>query len=141
MAGLNFFDSKECEWKDISLSIAGVPLVKVTNISYKSMRDSEPLHAAGDKPISIQHGNRTYEGSFTLLKGAVDNMNAAAVAAGGNDLLDLTFDATVTYKAQGARALQVDVIMGISVTEFEKKWAQGDKKGEVALPFKCLQIV
>lgn len=134
MAGVTFFNSKECEWADMSVLFAGAPLVKVRQISYKVSKEKSHLHAAGDKPIGIQSGNRTYEGQIKVLKGALDNMELAAKAAGGEDILDMVFDIVVTYRPKGNRPLQTDTLIGVEIKDVEKGWEQGAKNMDITLP-------
>jgi len=141
MPGINFFDSKDCEWADMTVMFAGSPLTKIRGIKYKAAKDKQLLHAAGDEPISIQSGNRTYEGNIKVLKGAIDDMNRAAQAAGGNDILDMQFDIVVTYRPKGARPLQTDILAGVEVKDFEKGWEQGAKNMDITLPIVFLKLI
>ena len=141
MAGIAFFDSKECEWADMDVLVAGSRITKIRGISYKASKDKSLLHAANDTPISIQSGNRTYEGQIKVLKGALDAMNRAAIAAGGSDILDMEFDIVITYKAKGARALQVDTLVSVQIKDFEKGWDQGADHMDITLPILFLKII
>lgn len=141
MATIPFFDSKDCEWADMTVMIAGATLTKIRGIKYKANKEKTLLHAAGDEPISIQSGNRTYEGEIKMLKGALDDMNRAAISAGGDDILDLRFDVVVTYKAKGTRALQTDTLVNVEVANFEKGWDQGAQSMEVSLPIVFMKLV
>ncbi len=133
MATVTFFDSKECEWADMTVMFAGAPLTKIRGLKYKALKEKELLHAAGDQPISVQSGKRTYEGQIKVLKGALDDMNRAAISAKGNDILDMQFDIVVTYKAKGTRTLQTDKLTGVEVKDFEKGWEQGAKNMDITL--------
>ena len=137
---MDFFNSKECEWADMEVFVAGAPLTKIRSLKYKAAKDKESLYAAGDQPIAIQSGNRSYEGEIKILKGALDDMNTASVAAGGQDILDLEFDIVVTYKPKANRALKQDILVGVQVKEFEQSWEQGAKHMEVALPVLFLRL-
>jgi hypothetical protein len=128
------FDSKECEWADLTLFLDGVKVTKVTRVKYKKSHEKEALYAAGSEPFSIQRGNKSYTGEIALLKGAVDALNKAAVAAGGDDLTDVSFTVGVVYKAKGTRVLQTDTLSGWEFTEYEKGMEQNAKKMEVTLP-------
>ncbi len=134
MPGLHFFDSQECEWAEMSVVFAGAPLTKIRGLKYKVTQEKENLFAAGDEPISIQSGNRSYEGSIKVLKGALDDMNAAARAAAARDLLDMEFTIVVTYALKGTRPLHQDVLIRCQVKDFEKGWDQGAKMMEITLP-------
>lgn len=141
MATIPFFDSKDCEWADMTVMIAGATLAKITGIKYKASKEKTLLHAAGDEPVSIQGGNRTYDGEIKVLKGALDDMNRAAIAAGGDDILDLQFDIVVTYKAKGTRTLQTDTLVNAEISGFEKGWDQGAKSMEVTLPVVFMKLI
>ena len=140
MALMSFFDSKECEWADMTVMFAGAPITKIRGLKYKASKDKQLLHAAGDEPISVQSGNRTYEGQIKVLKGAIDDMNRASQAAGGDDILDVQFDIVVAYKPKGTRALQTDILIGVEVKDFEKGWEQGAKNMDVTLPIVFLKL-
>ena len=136
-----FFNSKECEWVDLLVIFAGSRLIKLRGLKYKASKDKQLLHAAGDEPISIQSGNREYEGELKVLKGALDDMNRAAIAAGGEDILDIAFDIVVTYKAKGSRILQVDTLVNVEIKDFEKGMDQGAKYMEVTLPILFTKLI
>lgn len=137
---MDFFNSKECEWADMEVLLAGAPVTKIRGLKYKAKKDKEALYAEGDQPIAIQSGNRSYEGEIKILKGALDDMNLAARAALGQDVLDLEFDIVVTYKPRSNRSLKQDVLVGVQVKEFEKGWQQGAKHMEITLPIIFLRL-
>ena len=80
------FNSKECEWSDLSLFIDGVKITGFRGLKYSVKPDKESLYAGGDEPIGIQSGNRQYAGEIKLLKGQFDELNTAAKAAGYRDI-------------------------------------------------------
>lgn len=137
---MDFFDSKECEWSQQRCTFAGAPLSKLTNISYKAAKAKEHLHAEGDEPIGIQSGNRTYDGTIEVLKGALDDMNKAAKAAGGRDILDLEFDIVNTFQPAANRPMQQDLLVGVQITEYQKGWEQGAKNMKISLPVLITRI-
>lgn len=136
-----FFDSKECEWSDQDVFLNGVKIGKIRGLKFKASKEKDPLHAGGDKPISLQGGNRTYEGTLTILKGALEDINRACVAEGGKDCLDAEFVVVCTYKARTARALQTHTLSGLQFSEFELGMMQNDKFTEVGVPFKFLDLI
>ena len=140
MGKFNFNGVKEYEWADVSLLFGGSPLVKFTGFEYGSDTEKEHLYAGGNKPIGIQSGNKKPAGSVTLLGTALDIVNAAAVAAGGEDITDIEFDVAFTYKPVGTRPVVSDVVKGCQVSGYKKGMQQGAKKMEVTLPFLCMDI-
>lgn len=141
MPTIPFFDSKDCEWADMTVMIAGATLTKITGIKYKAAQEKKLVYAAGTEPISIQSGNRSYDGQIKVLKGAIDDMNRAAQAAGGSDIMDLQFDIVITYKAKGTRALQTDTLINVEVSNFEKGWDQGAQSMEVTVPIVFMKLI
>ena len=141
MAKTVFFDSKECEWSDMTVYIDGATTTKLEGIHYKVSQEKKILHGTGKKAISIQSGNEEVTGSLKVLKGALDSLNAAARIAGANSILDVAFDVVVTYKPAPGRPLQVDTIQGIEVSEFEKGWDQGADHMEITLPFMAIDVI
>ena len=132
---------KECEWADMKVAIDGKTVTGIRNISYKKSSEDEHLHAAGRKPIGIQSGNETYEGSVKLLKNELDALNLAAKALGYDDIVDVpNLVITVAYLPKAGRILKTDTIMGAKIGELPRGWDQGAKYMEMDLPFKFLDI-
>jgi len=125
-------DSMYCECADMTVVVDGVPLTKIRDIRYKDSKEKQLLHAAGDE---------RYEGHIRVLKGALEDMNRAAQAAGGHDILDMQFDIVVSYKARGARMLQTDTLVGVEVKDFEVGWDQGAKNMDITLPIVFLKLL
>ena len=60
--------------------------------------------------------------------------DAAAIAAGGRDVTDISFGIVASYKKQGSRAIQIDKLVSVEISEFEISNVQNQKKNEVMLP-------
>ena len=131
------FDTREYEWADLTLLFGGNDIVEIRAVKIKEKIEREPLYAKGRQPFSIQSGNTIYEGEVTLTlggyqrmvkmgKGSVLNLAGEGVFAFGNPS---TGDALMTKRAEGIR-----------FTDAEVSLKQGDKFGEVTLPFVCLNV-
>ncbi len=140
MAGVTFFDTKEYEWADISVLIAGASVTKLLGVKYKRTQAKTALKGAGRKTIGIQSGNEDITGSIILYGGAVDDMNKAAVAAGGSSILDVATDIVITYKPAPGRPLQTDTLIGVEFTEYEKGMDQGADHMPVTMPFLAVDL-
>ena len=141
MAAIRFIEGKEVVWSDMSAQINGATITKIVDVKYGPKVKKEHLHAAGDEPISIQSGNREYTGSLKVLKSALDALNLAAVAAGGRDCLDVTFDIVINYKAKGVRPLMQTIIKSVEITEYSAGMAQGATSMQIDLPFLAMAVV
>ena len=132
------FNSKEYEWADLSVVIAGRNVSGIRSVRYKASQEKELLYAKGNKPHGIQRGNISYEGSVGLLQSEV---LALQEAAGGN-LLDARMDIIVTYgNPSKGEPSRTDLPRGGECTELSAELKQGDKQMEIELPFLMIDVV
>lgn len=126
------FNSREYEWSDVNVVAAGRPVTGIRGVKYSSKQEKEVLHAKGNKPHSIQRGNKTYDGELTVTQ----NEYEALRAAGGGDILDISIDIVVAYgNPSKGDVITTDLLMGVEFTEDNTEWKQGDKFQEKSLPF------
>lgn len=134
---MEIFNSKEYEWSDITAIVAGRPVTKIRAISYVKKQEKEALYAKGNKPHSIQRGNKSYETSLTLLQSELEAIEAAS----GGDVLDASFNVVVSYgNPSKGDVIKTDLIEGNEITEVPKGMNQGDKFSEHELPGIALNI-
>lgn len=126
------FNSREYEWSDVNVVAAGRPLTGIRGVKYSSKQEKEALHAKGNKPHSIQRGNKTYDGELTVTQSEYEALRAA----GGGDILDISIDIVVAYgNPSKGDVITTDLLMGVEFTEDNTEWKQGDKFQEKSLPF------
>ena len=132
------FDSKEYEWADLTVVMAGRDVTGIRGVSYTSSQEKEALYAKGNKPHGIQRGNKSYEGSIRLLQSEYDALNAAA----GGDALDVSFNIIVSYgnPAKGD-VIHTDLLSGVEITSKPKALNQNDKFMEIELPLVMLDVI
>ena len=58
------FNSREYEWADVSVVAAGRMITGIRGVSYTSSQEKEALYGKGNKPHSIQRGNKSYSGNI-----------------------------------------------------------------------------
>lgn len=134
---MDIFNSKEYEWSDITAIVAGRPVTKIRAISYVKKQEKEALYAKGNKPHSIQRGNKSYETSLTLLQSELEAIEDAS----GGDVLDASFNVVVSYgNPSKVDVIKTDLIEGNEITEVPKGMNQGDKFSEHELPGIALNI-
>ena len=126
------FNSREYEWSDVNVVAAGRPVTGIRGVKYSSKQEKEELHAKGNKPHSIQRGNKTYDGELTVTQSEYEALRAA----GGGDILDISIDIVVAYgNPSKGDVITTDLLMGVEFTEDNTEWKQGDKFQEKSLPF------
>lgn len=132
------FDSREYEWADIAVVMAGRDVTGIRGVSYKSSQEKEALYAKGNKPHGIQRGNKSYDGSIRILQSELDALNEAA----GGDVLDVNFNIVVSYgNPSKGDVIKTDLLQGVEITETPKAMNQNDKFMEIELPLLMLNIV
>ena len=130
-------NTKEYEWADVNVVVAGRMVTGIRGVSYKSSQEKEPLYGKGSKPHSIQRGNKSYEGSVTLLQSELEALELAC----GGDALDASFNIVVSYgNPFKGDVITTDLLVGCEITEIPKSLNQNDKFMEIELPLVMLDV-
>lgn len=130
-------NTREYEWSDVTVVMAGRLITGLRGVKYSSKQEKELLHAKGNKPHSIQRGNKTYDGEITLLQSEYEALRQAC----GGDILDASVDIVAVYGNPSAGDIMTtDILIGVEFTEDNTEWKQGDKFQEKTLPFLCIDI-
>lgn len=125
-------NTREYEWSDVNVVMAGRPITGLRGVKYSAKQEKELVHAKGNKPHSIQRGNKTYDGEITLLQSEYEALRQAC----GGDVLDASVDIVAAYgNPTNGDAITTDILISCEFTEDNTEWKQGDKFQEKALPF------
>lgn len=125
-------NTREYEWSDVTVVLAGRLVTGLRGVKYSAKQEKELLHAKGNKPHSIQRGNKTYDGEITLLQSEYEALKKAS----GGDVLDASVDIVAAYGNPSAGdVVTTDMLVGVEFTEDNTEWKQGDKFQEKTLPF------
>ena len=117
------FDTREYEWADVTVVMAGRDVTGIRGVSYTSEQEKEALYAKGNKPHGIQRGNKSYTGSIRLLQSEYDALNAAA----GGDALNVSFNIVVAYgNPSNGDVIKTDLLRGVELTSKPKTLNQND---------------
>lgn len=131
------FNTREFEWSDVSVIMAGRLVTGIRGVSYTSSQEKEALYGAGGKPHAIQRGNKSYSGTIKLLQSELEALEKAA----GGDILDASFNIVVAYgNPLKGDVPKVDLLKRCEVTEVPKGLNQNDKFMEIELPLVILDI-
>lgn len=131
------FNSREYEWSDVSVVAAGRMVTGIRGVSYTSSQEKEALYGKGNKPHSIQRGNKSYTGAIRLLQSELEALELAA----GGDALDISFNIVVAYgNPLKGDVIMTDLLVGCEITEIPKALNQNDKFMEVELPLVMLEV-
>lgn len=125
-------NTREYEWSNVNVVMAGRMVTGLRGVEYEAKQDKEHLHAKGDKPHSIQRGNKTYEGTIDILQSEYEALKQAC----GGDILDASMDIIASYgNPSKGDPITTDILVGVEFTSDKTKWKQGDKFQEKSLPF------
>lgn len=126
------FDTREYEWSDIALIIAGRDVKGFRGIKYTEKQEKEALYAKGNKAHSIQRGNISYEGELTMTQSEYELLR---MSMGGSILNGRVLQITVAYGNPSKGDLMItDTLLHVEFTEDSTEWKQGDKFQEKSLP-------
>ncbi len=135
--------SSECAWHQSEVKVFGRVVRGLRGWEVKKTYEKEHLYGAGKKPIDITEGNEKYEGSIKVLGFELDAMNAAAQAAGFEDIGDVPHEAIImTIKLQKTKLDRKTMITvtGMSFSEVSNAMEQGAKMREVTLPYLAMDV-
>ena len=125
-------NTREFEWSDISLVVAGRDIKGFRGVKYSEKREKEALYAKGNKAHCIQAGNIAYEGELTLTQSEYETLRLAM----GGSILSGSLSMVVAYGNPSKGDVMVtDALSGCEFTEDATEWKQGDKFQEKSLPF------
>jgi hypothetical protein len=134
------FNSKEYSWADLEIVVFGRKLKGARAVEYKTSKEKEPVYGAGDEPHGIQHGNKSYSGTLTVLQSELEAMTRLARENGFDDITDIEFDVVVAYVPKSGGPIVSDVVKFASISEIPKGMRQNDKFQEIAMPFIALGV-
>ena len=130
-------NTREYEWSDVTVVLAGRMVTGLRGVKYSAKQEKELLHAKGNKPHSIQRGNKTYDGEISLLQSEYEALKQAC----GGDILDASLDIVAAYgNPTAGDVITTDVLVGVEFTEDNTEWKQGDKFQEKTLPFLFIDL-
>ena len=131
------FNSREYEWSDISVALAGRVVTGLRGVKYSQKQEKELIYGKGNKPMAIQHGNVDYSGEVAITQSEYEALKLAT----GGKILEASFDLIVVYgDPSKGQATVTDTLLNCEITEDNTEWSQGDKFQEKALPIIFLDI-
>lgn len=130
MAKIN---GREYEFADVSVIGAGRDIIGLKGIEYTESQEKEASYGKGNKPTSIQHGNKSYSGTLTVKQSEVEGLEDMSPTG---SILDISINIAVCYGSLAkGEPMRTDKLYGVEFTEVPKSMKQGDKEQEIALPF------
>ena len=130
-------NGRQYEFGDLTLYLGGRDVTGFRGIKYATKQEKEVLYGKGNRPMSIQKGNISYDGEITLTQSELETLTAL----GKGSVLNLNLNATVCYGNPAKDDVMItDKLYGIQFTEEAKEFKQGDKFADITLPFICLDI-
>ncbi|GEP52378.1 hypothetical protein FNO01nite_30500 [Flavobacterium noncentrifugens] len=131
------FDSRQYEWADITIIIGGRDIVTIRGVKWTRKIERESVYGKGRYAHSIQTGNESNEGEFTMLQSDFDAIELAA----GGDILSANVDCLIVFgDPLNGDKMTTHRVIGARFTEDALEMKQGDKFAEVKLPWIARRI-
>lgn len=131
------FNSEQYDWSNVTVQLGDRILTGIQSVRYKESQEKGLVYGKGNKPLSIQRGNFTYEGSLKLLQNEVETLIAAAPEQKLANYRGLTV--SIAYETDGGESV-TDNLVGVEFLDVEKALDQGAQFMEVELPILFLDI-
>ena len=135
--------SGECAWHQSEVKILGRTITGLRGWEVNIHADKEPLYGAGQQPIDITEGNRSYDGNIKVLGFEADALNHAAQLAGFSDITGVPHEMcvmTLSFRKSRLDPVTFIEVRGMAFTESPDSMEQGAKNREVTLPFQAMDI-
>ena len=125
-------NGKNYDWANITLVLFGVPVVGITDISWKEDNINVNNYGAGRYPVSFGQGNVSYSGSMTLYK---EEVLAIINATPGKSLANIPpVSVILQYSGDGVN-YNTEEIQNVRFLSEDFKAKQNDTSLLMTVPF------
>ena len=131
------FSQNQYDWQSLTVTMLGKEIGGIRSCKYNVKQEKELIYGAGNEPLGIGRGNKSYEGEIMLLQSEFESINALLGSATIQDMRNVNI--VLNYQAADG-TLITDVVHNVEFTDLEKGMAQGDKLMEITLPFIALGV-
>lgn len=135
--------TNEFSWSHTTVKVLGATMIGIDGMGFNKKFDKEVIYGAGNDPIDIQNGNKSYDGTLDLKKYEVDKLNDAALAAGYEDISEVPHEAITiitSFKKGAGDKTRTITATGVAFTALPQSMKQGDKQMQISLPFIAIKI-
>lgn len=132
MRHIPLINGVEYSWADLTVLIAGVPVIGITAINYDDTQDKENIRGAGQTPIARGYGNIEATASITLLRSEVESIREGAPNGRLGDIAP--FDIIVQFVPLNGGKIVTHIIKNAEFTSDANRIAQGETKNETEFP-------
>jgi hypothetical protein len=123
----------EYAWEDLQVVMLGRPVIGITEVSYKVMREKRNIWGRGNKPVARGRGPKNYEGKIKLLQSELEALQRGL--AKGSDPTDIRpFQVVCAYQIEPGGIVTTDIWEDVEILEFEKAMKTTDLNMEIELP-------
>ena len=135
------FDSAEYAWKDMTVVMAGRPVIGITGLKWKTARTTTEKHGSGSNAHTIQRGNKSITGTISLYQSEVEALLEAVQQKYGrnSDLTDGVFDITAAFAVSVTSRIKTHQLISVHISEFEMGMMQDDPTMQIDLPFVAIR--
>lgn len=137
---INVVIGKEYSWARVQAILPGktIPVQGITEFTYSEKQDKEFIHAAGNLPVALGEGKRSFSGKIKILQSEFEAM-VRAIAGNEAPTQLQPFNLTFAYAGED-NIVVVDQCVYCVFTEWQKGMKAGDTHQEIEMPFICAQI-
>ena len=138
MDGIPLINGRTYDWGDISVLIAGVPVIGITALDYDDDQEKVDNYGAGRLPVSRTRGKITTKAKITLDMKEVEAIQSRS-RNGRLQSID-PFTITVAYIPDTGTGIITDTLHNVEFKNNKRAWKTGDTKQDVDLDLICSHI-
>lgn len=131
-------NGKRSDFTSLRFNIFGEKYVGVKSIDYKISKKKKKIHGTPDYAIARTRGQSDASGSLEVLR---DEGNAilAALAAKGDDPMDVEFDIVISFANKGQK-VQTDRCISVVITDIDLNFAQGEEPNMIKFDLDIMEL-
>jgi hypothetical protein len=121
-------------WSSIRCVVLGKSVTSISAVEYGVKQEMESVYGVGEFPIGLGLGNKSSEGSITMLLEEVKDLIALSPSKYGH-LQDIPFfSVIVTFQPREGGAVLTHILESCKFMETNISVGQNDKSVEIELP-------
>ena len=130
-------NTEEYAWCDVKVVMFGREVTRLRAVKYGSKQEKEPIYAAGNKPVAMGRGNKSFTCEVKVLQSELESI----IDSGGGNPMDIPpFDIVIAFVPKSGLPMRTDVVRHAEFDNFEKDSKQGDTHHEITMGLQMLRI-
>ncbi|MFC5408011.1 hypothetical protein ACFPMF_01730 [Larkinella bovis] len=130
-------DTRLYSWSQTEIRIGGLLAIGIIGAQWDAKQEKEFIYGKGNEPLAIKSGNKSYEGTLTLLQNDLERIFDANPLAEGDINRISPFEVQITFRNEYDQMVNY-TLFGCQFNSSPMNAQQNMKRMEIALPIMYL---